>query len=123
MVEKFSDVYANFNQFYMAGIMTIPMLILEITLMKKMYNNKKLNLIIIVISIIIFIVLFLSIRNQVAISNEQFLKSMIPHHSAAILMCEESQISDIEIQNLCERIILNQQLEIEQMKIKLSSLS
>jgi hypothetical protein len=123
MVDNFSNIYPNFNQFYMAGIMTIPMLILEIVLMNKMYPNKKLNFLIIVIGILIFATLFLFVRNQTAISDEQFLKSMIPHHSAAILMCEESQITDAEIQDLCERIISNQQSEIEFMKSKLSSLS
>jgi uncharacterized protein (DUF305 family) len=119
MVNNFSDVYANFNQFYMAGIMTSPMLILEIALMNKMYPNKKLNFLIVAISIILFITLFLFIRNQTAISDQQFLKSMIPHHSAAILMCEEAQITDAEIQDLCQKIISNQQSEIEFMKSKL----
>jgi hypothetical protein len=119
MVNNFSNVYPNFNQFYMAGIMTSPMLILEIALMNKMYPNKKLNFLIVVISIIIFITLFLFVQNQTAISDEQFLKSMIPHHSAAILMCEEAQITDAEIQDLCQKIISNQQSEIEFMKSKL----
>jgi small-conductance mechanosensitive channel len=122
MVDNFSNIYSNFNQFYMAGIMTIPMLILEIFLMNFMYRNKKLNLIIVATSVVIFIILFLFIRNQTAISDEQFLKSMIPHHAAAILMCEEAPITDAEIQNLCQKIISNQQSEIEQMKIKLNEI-
>jgi peptidoglycan/LPS O-acetylase OafA/YrhL len=123
MVDNFSNIYPNFNQFYMAGIMTIPMLILEIFLMNSMYRNKKLNLVIVGISVVIFIILFLFIRNQTVISDEQFLKSMIPHHAAAILMCEEAPITDAEVQELCNKIISNQQSEIEFMKTKLASLS
>lgn len=120
MTENFSDIFPNLNQFYMAGIMTSPMIILEIFLMSSMYKNKKINLLIIAISITVLVVFFLFIRNQAAISDEEFLKSMIPHHSAAILMCKESQITDDEIRSLCQDIILNQQAEIEFMKLKLN---
>ena len=46
----------------------------------------------------------------------QFLKSMIPHHAGAILMCEEASIQDPEIRVLCQNIIVSQQSEINQMK-------
>ena len=36
-------------------------------------------------------------RTQAAIDNAEFLRSMIPHHSGAILMCEEARLSDQEI--------------------------
>jgi hypothetical protein len=35
MVNTFSDIFPNLNQVYMAGIMTAPMLILEIILQMK----------------------------------------------------------------------------------------
>jgi uncharacterized protein (DUF305 family) len=44
---------------------------------------------------------------------------MIPHHGGAILMCEEAQIQDPEIKQLCKNIISGQQAEINQMKAKL----
>ena len=46
MVDKFANVIVNVNQFYMAGLMTAPMIIIEMLLMGSMYMNKKLNLII-----------------------------------------------------------------------------
>lgn len=52
MVNSFSNVYASFNQFYMAGLMTAPMVIIELLLMGAMYRNKKLNLAIIALSVI-----------------------------------------------------------------------
>jgi hypothetical protein len=123
MVDNFANIFLNFNQFYMAGIMTAPMIILELLLMNSMYYKKKLNIFLIVISVSILIILFLFIRYQTGISDEQFLKSMIPHHAAAVLMCEKAQITDAEIQELCNKIISNQQSEIEQMKTKLNELS
>jgi uncharacterized protein (DUF305 family) len=47
---------------------------------------------------------------------------MIPHHAAAILMCERASIHDPDIKGLCEAIISGQQAEIDQMKAKLDEL-
>jgi uncharacterized protein (DUF305 family) len=51
------------------------------------------------------------------------LKSMIPHHAAAILMCEKASIRDPEVTKLCEGIVARQQAEIDQMNAKLRELS
>ena len=122
MVDTFVNVIPNINQFYMAGLMTAPMIIIEIVLMGAMYMNKKLNYFIIAISSVVLIVFFLFIRQQSAVSDKQFLKSMIPHHASALLMCEKSDIQDPEIKELCRSIISNQQEEIDQMKAKLEEL-
>ncbi len=122
MVDRFSNVFPNLNQFYMALIMTTPMIILELFLMNMMYPDKKLNILLIAIALVILIILFISIRQQIAISDKQFLKSMIPHHAGAILMCEKASITDAEIRELCQRIISSQQSEIDQMKSKLNEI-
>lgn len=122
MVNSFDNVLNNFNQFYMAAIMTAPMVMIEMILMSAMYQNKRLNVLIITISVLALIIFFLFIRQQTAISDKQFLRSMIPHHAGAILMCEEAPIQDTEIKELCERIISSQQEEINQMKAILSEL-
>lgn len=102
--------------------MTAPMLIIEIALMGSMYMDKKLNLVIVATSSIVLIALFLFIRQQSAVSDKQFLRSMIPHHASAILMCEKTDIQDPEIKELCKSIISSQQEEIDQMQVKLNEL-
>lgn len=116
MVDSFANVFPNVNQFYMAGLMTAPMVILEVILMGAMYSNKKWNVWIIIASIILLIAFWLGIRQQVFVSDEQFLKSMIPHHAGAILMCEEAPLHNLEIRELCQNIIKSQKEEIDQMK-------
>jgi hypothetical protein len=116
MVDRFTNIYSNFNQFYMAALMTASMIIIELTVMRGMYVHANLNVLIIAVSVIVLITSFLFIRRQVAIGDAQFLKSMIPHHAAAILMCEQAPIQDPAIVDLCERIISNQQSEIDEMK-------
>lgn len=116
MVNVFANVIPNTNQFYMAGLMTAPMMIFELLLMGMMYPNKKLNVAIIAFSLVALVFFWMGIRQQIGIGDEQFLKSMIPHHAGAILMCEQAKITDPEIQQLCGSIISSQQEEIDQMQ-------
>lgn len=123
MVNSFSNVFNSFNQFYMAALMTASMVVIELPLMWAMYKSKKLNAIILAVGLVVLLGSFLAIRWQVAISDRQFLRSMIPHHAGAILMCEQASIQDPEIKNLCKNIIAGQQAEIDQMKAKLEQLA
>lgn len=116
MVNSLGNVYNNFNQFYMAGLMTAPMVLIEMFVMRSMYQDKRRNALIIAGSVLAVLVFFLLIRQQTAISDRQFLRSMIPHHAGAILMCEQASITDPEIQQLCGAILSSQQSEIDQMK-------
>ena len=107
----------------MALIMTIPMVIIEIFMMSKMYQNKIYNYLIVGASLILFITFFLFIRAQTAIEDKQFLRSMIPHHSSAILMCDDANITDPEIKTLCDSITAAQIREIKQMEQILNRLN
>lgn len=122
MVDRLANVVPNFNQFYMAGLMTAPMVIIELLVMRGMYHSKRLNAVLVAASALALAVFFVFIRQQAAISDQQFLKSMIPHHGGAILMCERASIRDPEVRGLCRSIILGQQAEIDQMKAKLREL-
>ena len=55
-------------------------------------------------------------RNEVGVGDEGFLTSMIPHHSRAILVCQEASITDPEIVALCQGITKSQSQEIAQME-------
>jgi hypothetical protein len=116
MVDAGSSVYNNLNQVYMAGLMAAPMVVIELAVMWSMYQNKRLNALIIVAAVVAGGVLFAFIRQQTAITDAQFLRSMIPHHSGAILMCEEASVRNAKIQELCKGIVASQQAEIDQMK-------
>jgi hypothetical protein len=120
MVDVFGNVFANLNQAYMAGLMTAPMVIIELIVMGAMYANKRLNFIIIAGAVLALALFFVLIRQQTLIGDGQFLRSMIPHHAGAILMCEKASLRDAEIKQLCQTIISSQQAEIAQMKAKLA---
>lgn len=122
MVDTFSNVLPNKNQFYMAALMTMPMIIIELLLMSAMYMNRKRNSVIFAVSIVALVGFFMLIRRQGAVTDKQFLKSMIPHHGAAILMAKQAVKQDPEIRELSQKIIKDQEAEIELMKTKLREL-
>ena len=122
MVDNFSNVFPNVNQFYMAGLMTMPMVILELAIMGGMYAKKKLNFILMFIGCLAAVGFYIGIQEQAGVGDRQFLRSMIPHHAAAILMVEKAELSDPEIKKLAQDIIKAQQAEIAQMKAKLNEM-
>jgi Domain of unknown function (DUF305) len=119
MVDRVANVVPNLNQAYMAALMTAPMVILEMLVMGSMYRNRTLNVAILSASVVVLASSWFFIRGQVGISDRQFLKSMIPHHASALLMCRETPLHDPEIQRLCDGIVSSQQKEIDFMKAKL----
>ena len=100
--------------------MASPMVLIELALMGGMYPKKTLNQALMAVSAIALVGFLLLIRQQVAVTDTQFLRSMIPHHSGAILMCSKAPIRSAELKTLCQGIIANQDSEIKQMKAMLA---
>lgn len=116
MVDRIENALPNLNQAYMAVLMAAPMVVIELILMRHMYTNGRANLISYALCAVIGVGAFFAIRSQTAIGDGEFLRSMVPHHAGAILMCEQVQATDPEILELCQGIIASQQQEIAQMK-------
>ena len=55
-------------------------------------------------------------RTQTPISDVQWMKAMIPHHSSAIMTSSAVDFEDAEVQKLANEIIIAQEKEIKQMK-------
>lgn len=119
MVATYKEIIPNVNQFYMTGLMTAAMAIIELLIMGFMYARKRLNLILIGIGVVALVLCFAGIRQQLFVGDEELLKSMIPHHSSAILMCEQANLKDQTIKDFCTQIITTQQKEIDWMQAKL----
>ncbi len=122
MVDSLPHVYASLNQAYMAGLMTAPMALIELVIMRAMYADKRLNSLVVGGALLVLIGCWTLIRQQTAITDAQFLRSMIPHHAGAILMCKEAPLTDPAVKELCRGIVTGQQSEIEQMQAILSRL-
>jgi uncharacterized protein (DUF305 family) len=123
MVDRFANYYNSVNQAYMAGLMAAAMVVIELAVMRAMYPNRKLNAAIVALSLVALVACWALIRTQAGVGDRQFLRSMIPHHAGAILMCEKAPVGDAEIKALCKQIVASQDAEIRQMKAKLAALS
>ncbi len=112
-VNNINDVRLNINDFYMSLMMIGIMFIL----MSIYYKSMKLFIFGTIVSIFTFILL----RNQIFVNEYNYITSMIPHHSMAIMMSKKllNKINvpiseDIEL--LAKNIIDSQEKEIEIMK-------
>jgi uncharacterized protein (DUF305 family) len=116
MIATLDHLFLNINNVYMTLMMVAPMTIVMLVGMRSMFLSKRLNLGIGIGAALIFALSFAAMRDQTAVGDVQFLRSMIPHHSGAILMCEKASLSDPEIVALCDQIVKSQQQEIAQMR-------
>ena len=116
LLNAIDNVVLNVNQVYMTGLMVAPMLIIMLLTMGSMYPNQQLNRALLVIGGVLTVLFWLLIREQAAVGDRQFLRSMIPHHAGAILMCEQAAITDPRVEALCVEIIDSQEREIREMK-------
>lgn len=123
-VDKLDHIYLSTTRIYMTLLMVSPMAISMLLLMrKKMYQDKKMNVLIITVASAVFISSLILLRTQVPIGDKQYMRAMIPHHSSAILTSQEANLKDPEVKELANQIIEAQIREIEQMKEMLERLN
>jgi uncharacterized protein (DUF305 family) len=121
-IVELDHFYFSINRIYMALLMASVMAVIMMAMMYKMYPDKKRNNIIMVISLVVFGFILAGIRTQTPISDVQYMKAMIPHHSSAILTSENTNIKDPEVRKLADGIIEAQVKEIAEMKAILKRL-
>ncbi|MCX2838073.1 DUF305 domain-containing protein [Salinimicrobium sp. MT39] len=114
---EWDHIYFSLTRFYMACLGISAMAVIMLSLMLKMYKNKKKNIAIYVGSLILFVSALGLVRaQQPIIGDVLWMKAMIPHHSIAILTSKRADISDPEAKKLAEEIIEAQVKEIAEMK-------
>lgn len=114
--DRFSHIFLNTTRLYMTLLMVSPMALLMLFFMRDMYKNKKANVAITITGIMIFALSLTFLRTQSFVSDKQYMKAMIPHHSSAILTSQEANIKDPEVKKLSMEIIKAQEEEIALMK-------
>ena len=107
-IDNIDDFQFSLNDFYMVGLMTAWM----IFFMGLFTLNVKHCL----LSIPCIILFFVCIRKQFLVTEIQYLRGMIPHHSMAIMMSKRLSKKPNTVQHLLDQIIQTQQKEIILMK-------
>jgi hypothetical protein len=116
MVDRYSNITNSIGKAYMATIMALSMVIIEIMMHDHQYGIMSFNWYAILFSLIaVFIYLY---RKQIAINDKQYLEGMIEHHSMALLTSEEilKKTDNYDIAKLAKNIIQTQNDELITMK-------
>ncbi|MCL8008668.1 DUF305 domain-containing protein [Gelidibacter japonicus] len=110
-------VYFSLTRFYMTCLGISAMAVIMWVFMRKMYQNRKKNIAILLGSLILFVGALGLVRAQSPVVGDLlWLKAMIPHHSIAILTSSRADIEDPEVRKLADEIIEAQEREIAEMK-------
>lgn len=114
---QIDHVYFSLTRFYMSCLGIAAMAVVMLSLMLKMYRNKKKNIAIYLGSLVVFVCALGLVRAQAPIIGDSlYLKAMIPHHSIAILTSKRAAIKDPQVRQLADEIIEAQVREIAEMK-------
>ncbi len=114
---EIDHVYFSLTRFYMSCLGIACMAVIMWFFMRKMYQNKKKNIAILLGSLILFVSALGLVRAQRPIIGDVlYMRAMIPHHSIAILTSKRADIKDPEVRKLADEIIKAQEKEIAEMK-------
>jgi len=116
MVDSFDNITNNIGKAYLAVIMGLSMVLIEVGMHDMQYGIVSASKYAFIIG---FIALFVYLyRNQVAINDKQYLNGMIEHHSMAILTSEEilKKTDNYNIAKIAKNIIQKQKDELREMK-------
>jgi uncharacterized protein (DUF305 family) len=113
---EWSHIWYSETRTYMALMMGGAMGVIMLGFMLGMYRDRRKNIAIFAGSVLLFAVSLWLVRSQTTVQDQSYMKSMIPHHSIAILTSERSEIADYRVCELAEKIITAQRREIAEME-------
>ena len=115
-VDRFDHIMLSPTRTYMTLLMIAPMVLIMMGFMWGMYKNKVWNYAIMGAAVLTFILCYAGLRQQTFISDVQWMKAMIPHHSSAIMVSQKAHLKDPEAIKLAGEIIEAQEREIAEMQ-------
>ncbi len=118
----FDHLYFSETRAYMALVMGATMAVIMLLFMLGMYDSKKLNVGILLGSVVVFAGSLWLVRSQETVDDISYMRAMIPHHSIAILTSKRAHISDPRVRKLADGIIEAQVREIAEMKALIKDL-
>jgi hypothetical protein len=112
---ELSHVRWSQSRMFMAITMGGTMGLVMLAWMLNMYRNTKMNLVIVVVSILLIAGGTAFDRSQATVDDSNFMSAMIPHHSLAITRSERFQNEDLRVCELAVEISEAQRREILEM--------
>jgi hypothetical protein len=109
-------IFWSETRFWMTFVMGAVMMVIMLLFMWSMHKNTTKNFIILVTAAVVFSLALWLVRSQTTVTDTEYMKAMIPHHSIAIMTSERAHIRDPRVRKLAHDIIVAQRREIAQMK-------
>ena len=119
---RLSDLYSSLTLFY-GGLLMASNMMWAHEIVHYISMNHF-NILVFSIGIVLSLgISFLLLRKQFLVSDEQWLKRMISHHSTALTTSHKisKKTNDLKVKQLAKEIIETQEREIKQMKSMISS--
>lgn len=115
-VRSVDHFYLNASNLYISLTGVGAMGLIMFVAMRGMVPDRTRNMALVAALLLLLVGGFTLARTELFVGDKGFLESMIPHHSRALLVCEESTITDPQIQELCRGIVESQTREIHEMQ-------
>ena len=115
-IDAWSHFHLSLSNGYMTLMMVGAMGLIMLVVMRGMFSDRRANLALYAGFAALLVAAFAAGREQALVGDDAFLRSMIPHHSRAILVCQEAELTDPQIRELCAGIVETQRAEIREME-------
>lgn len=122
LVYSFDHAMLSTNRLIASLVMGCVMTVVMLAFMWSMYKGVKTKIGVLVLASLLCVIFLFSNRSQSLIGDDDFMKSMIPHHSIAINSSRKASISDPRVRKLADEIIAAQVREIAEMKLLLKDI-
>jgi Ca2+/Na+ antiporter len=115
MVSQFSYITNNVGKAYIAIIMALSTIIIEVMIHDHRYNVLSVTMYAILFCLIAIFIYYY--RNQIAVDDKQYLEGMVEQHSISLLTSQEilNKTDNYHVAKLAKNIIQTQTDELELM--------
>ena len=115
-IDKPKHFELSLDRLYLTLAIVCPIIWMFIITMRADFYKRWLNTAISLFTIVVFVGAIWALRTQKFIGDSQYLKALIPSHSAEIDMSKHATITDSHVKTLSEKVVKRNEEEIEEMK-------
>lgn len=109
-------VFWSETRFWMTFVMGAAMMVVMLAFMWDMYPRRARNFVILAVAALVFALALWLVRSQQTVTDTEYMRAMIPHHSIAILTSTRAQLRDPRVRRFAAEIAETQRREIAEMK-------
>ncbi len=122
LVYSWEHVLFSLSRLVSALVMGCVMTAVMLAFMWDMYRPQAAKVVVLAVAVLGGLLLLAVNRSQTLVSDVDFMRAMIPHHSIAINNARKADIRDPRVRYLADRITRDQVKEIAEMKLLIAEI-